>query len=446
MENATIDFSSYLASAERLNEEEFTDLMSDVRSGEKPRMDFGEILEGQIAQRGDELAADTAMALKVAQGFYALCRYDEALGWLDKAGTSKTQCLLKAWVLRDMGNFTEAAAQFERAEGKGYDSFDMSMAIVDCLRRGGEIDQATERLKRVSRVGEIRAEYRFQQGRLLDAQGLHEEAMEEYSKAVELDGRHTEALFYLAFSYDLYGEDRQAIEHYRRCIECDEVHVSALLNLAVLYEDAESYMPAWNCVRQVLTAYPNHERARLFLKDIESSMTMFYDEEQERRLDEHNQVLEIPVSDFELSVRSRNCLRKMNIKTLGDLLKVSESELLAYKNFGETSLKEVKCILSMKGLRLGQMADERKGDLATTEETEEEAVVDDSVLSKQVSELEMSVRSHKCLQKLNIVTVSDLIQHTEAELLGCPNFGQTSLVEIDQRLKELGLDLRKLED
>ena len=65
-------------------------------------------------------------------------------------------------------------------------------------------------------------------------------------------------------------------------------------------------------------------------------------------------MLNIPVTDFELSVRSRNCLKKMNIKNLGDLLRTSEQELLSYKNFGETSLNEIKSLLASKGLRLGQ--------------------------------------------------------------------------------------------
>src|SRR5271166_2622684 len=46
------------------------------------------------------------------------------------------------------------------------------------------------------------------------------------------------------------------------------------------------------------------------------------------------QLLEIPVTDFQLSVRSRNCLRKMNIRTLGDLTRTTEAALLASKNFG----------------------------------------------------------------------------------------------------------------
>ena len=54
-------------------------------------------------------------------------------------------------------------------------------------------------------------------------------------------------------------------------------------------------------------------RARLFLKDAAASGDMFYDEEAQRRRDRLAQVLNMPVTDFELSVRSRNCLQKMGI-------------------------------------------------------------------------------------------------------------------------------------
>ena len=69
---------------------------------------------------------------------------------------------------------------------------------------------------------------------------------------------------------------------------------------------------------------------------------MYYDEDQERREDKRNKILRTPINDFELSVRSRNCLAKMGVHTLGDLVKKTEPELLSYKNFGETSLQEIK--------------------------------------------------------------------------------------------------------
>ena len=50
----------------------------------------------------------------------------------------------------------------------------------------------------------------------------------------------------------------------------------------------------------------------------------------------------------------------MNIRTLGDLLQTTEQELLSYKNFGETSLNEIKALLAQKGLRLGQAVEDPK--------------------------------------------------------------------------------------
>src|ERR1700726_4218840 len=99
----------------------------------------------------------------------------------------------------------------------------------------------------------------------------------------------------------------------------------------------------------------------MFLKDSQASLTMHYNPEQDAMTSRFSQVLEIPVTDFELSVRSRNCLKKMNVRTLADLTRVSEEHLLSSKNFGETSLTEIKEILSSKGLRLGQSLEDGGG-------------------------------------------------------------------------------------
>jgi DNA-directed RNA polymerase subunit alpha len=146
-------------------------------------------------------------------------------------------------------------------------------------------------------------------------------------------------------------------------------------------------------------------------------------------------------------VRSRNCLKKMNIKLLGDLLRTTEQELLSYKNFGETSLNEIKALLASKGLRLGQAVEEAKGgNPLLRRATGAMGNVPVEVVAKSVADLELSVRSRKALQRLNINTLGELASRTEDELLGCKNFGQTSLNEIKQQLTSFGLNLRKLED
>ena len=138
----------------------------------------------------------------------------------------------------------------------------------------------------------------------------------------------------------------------------------------------------------------------------------------------------------------------MNLRTLGDLLKTTEQELLSYKNFGETSLNEIKALLGNKGLRLGQAVDPSSATARRSVTSSSPAEVDGAppeTLAKSVADLELSVRSRKALQRLNINPIGELVQRTEDELLGCKNFGQTSLNEIKQQLVSFGVGLRKLD-
>jgi DNA-directed RNA polymerase subunit alpha len=70
--------------------------------------------------------------------------------------------------------------------------------------------------------------------------------------------------------------------------------------------------------------------------------------------------LRLPISELELSVRSSNCLKDANIKTIADLVKRPESELLNFRNFGKKSLTEINDILKAMGLSLGMKLDAKK--------------------------------------------------------------------------------------
>lgn len=296
----------------------------------------------------------------------------------------------------------------------------------------------------VSTINERAAEEYYRKAHEAEDQGQHEKAVEFYERALHENPDHEQGIFRLAVLYDRQADDAKAIELYERITTTHPVHVNALMNLAVLYEDNYHYEEAYRCLQAVLRTNPNHERARLYMKDVESARQMFFEDE-EGREDRRGIVMDIPVTDFELSVRSRNCLKKMNIRTLGDLLRVSEAELLAYKNFGETSLNEIKALLANKGMRLGQAVEDKAGAVRRPPP----AVVGNlapEIANKSVTDIELSVRSRKALQRLNITTLGELTSRTEAELLGCKNFGQTSLNEIKQVLSQHALSLRKLEE
>jgi DNA-directed RNA polymerase subunit alpha len=278
------------------------------------------------------------------------------------------------------------------------------------------------------------------------AAGDRAEAIVEFRKAAAADPRNADVLFALAYQLDLAGEEEEAIQMYERACENPPAPLNALMNLAVLYEDRGDNAKAERCLRQVLETSPNHARARLFMKDVQASRGMVIDDEQDKDRTKRNALLDVPVSDFELSVRARTCLKKMSIRTLGDLLRTTEAELLAYKNFGESSLVEIKQMLASKGLRLGQGVEDAHRAARRKVMDSLKGSGKEVVLEKAVSEMNLSVRARKALQLLNIATLGDLMSHTEAELMGVKNFGATSLQEVKDKLNEYGLVLRKLDE
>jgi DNA-directed RNA polymerase subunit alpha len=99
-------------------------------------------------------------------------------------------------------------------------------------------------------------------------------------------------------------------------------------------------------------------------------------EEEEEEVDEEieklRELLSRSVEELELSVRSSNCLRRANIKTLGDLVSRSEQEMLKYRNFGKQSLKEIGEILIGMNLHLGMDVDAILGGEAPLQPEENE--------------------------------------------------------------------------
>jgi len=103
-------------------------------------------------------------------------------------------------------------------------------------------------------------------------------------------------------------------------------------------------------------------------------------EEIDQELERLKDLLNRGVDELELSVRSSNCLKAANLRTLGELVRKTEGDMLKYRNFGRKSLKEIVDILEGMGLSLGMDIDailrgekklERKAERAEKKEKEE---------------------------------------------------------------------------
>ncbi len=375
-----------------------------------------------------------------------LGHYHKALDHLAKAGDEGLAQYFRGLSLDNLQRWEEAGEAFAAAARLGYDPKRSELHRVGSLRRLGKLDDARKALEKLAGTAGSSAEFHYQKGSMLAAGGELAAAATEFEKTIELERDHTGALFELAYINDLAGNDEAAIDYYKECVRRPPVPLAALLNLGVLYEDEMRFREAEECYRKVLNYNPNHPRARLFFKDVRASKDMFYDEDTEKINDRMRQLMEIPVNDFELSVRSRNCLRKLNIRTLGDLTRITEASLLASKNFGETSLSEIKEMMTSKGLRLGmalEAAGSRGGgQAAPAPQFEEVSPEERALLARPIGDLNLSVRARKCMAKLGIQSLGDLITHTGDQLLECKNFGVTSLNEVRDKLTQLGIKLK----
>lgn len=386
---------------------------------------------------------ETSLRLGVAD--VLMGRFGSGLSHLEKAGDNGLAHFYQGLAFENLQRWEDAASAFAEAAKAGFEPKKSELHRVGALRRAGQAQAAQKALGGLGSLAGSSAEYHYQAGSFHVLDGDLPAAAAEFEKALELDRDHTGALFELAYINDLFGNDDDAIQYYQRCVGRPPVPLAALINLGVLYEDRMDFRQAESCYQQVLAFDPNHPRARLFFKDCRASRDMYYDEETEEHYKRLSVVLETPVTDFELSVRSRNCLRKMNIRTLGDLTRTTELQLLASKNFGETSLSEIKEMMTSKGLRLGMAlegGDRGAVGTASVVVAEEIPPEQKALLSKGIAELNLSVRARKCMSKLNIQTVGDLVVRTGDELLECKNFGVTSLNEVREKLTSLNLKLK----
>ncbi len=147
-----------------------------------------------------------------------------------------------------------------------------------------------------------------------------------------------------------------------------------------------------------------------------------------------NQLQKVHVDEVEWNVRTWNCIEMRGCLTLADIVKMSSDEWLKTRNFGRTSLNEIK-----------QRIQEIVNQSLSPYETEIVPLLGTRVskntwrlLEKtSIDELQWSVRTWNCLSSCNCKTLADIVKKTPTEWLTLKNFGNTSLEEIKQKIYEI---------
>lgn len=440
----TLDLKEFLTSDELTPER-----LHEVRREVHCHVDLRSQVESVLADFDEvakKLASENKAEVRRGTAYWLIGRSEDAARLLKPLRASKERSYVLGVSLLEAGRPSEALEPLKEAYDADASDPWISGAYCEAKIRAGLLDEAEAHVDRLVKKG-AGARAWYLKGLLADVRGFHDEAQEAYEKALEAEPGHPESLFRLAYILDLRGEDGRALELYEQLRKLRPMHVNTMMNLGVLYEDRGDYERAAQCYQSVLDYFPNHARAQLYLKDAKASMTMFYDEEAARREAKLQQVLAQPVAEISFSPRVRNALQKLGVATLGDLVNKTEEELLAVPNFGRTSLRELKEFLSSKGLGLaGQGGAAGMPAPAGTSAAESAegapAEAGDEVLGKKLADFEWSGRIRKVFEKLGLVTVGDLLQKTEKDLLKSKNLGVTSLKEIRKKLGQLGVSMK----
>jgi DNA-directed RNA polymerase subunit alpha len=437
-EPATVDIKDLVLSNSTFGPHEISKIRESIA---QDQTQFGELRDA-VAQLEQETSRSPSAQAKLGVCQFLLGRHGDALETLKTADGGALALFYQGKCQFELGHYDESIAAFESAKKSGYDADYCSLGVAQSKRYRGDVDDAMAMLDNMFGPIEQSAEYLYQRGATVAAVGGNlPETVKLYERAIASDPNHAGALFGLALENDRHGNDREALGLYERAAAAFPTGVGALINLGLMYEDVGLYDKAQRCYRRILEVFPDHARARMYLKDASGLGNVLYDEETQRRNDRLAQILNVPVANFELSVRSRNCLQKMGITTLGDLTQVTEAELLASKNFGETSLYEIREILSSKDLSLGMFAHEKK----TSEppiDVSHMSPDEQALLDRPIADLNLSVRARKCMVRLGMTTIGELVRKTGDDLLESKNFGVTSLNEVREKLTDLGLKLR----
>ncbi len=402
---------------------------------------FGELRDAVNEMEADEVLSPAAKT-KMGVCLFLLGKFKSALETLQNADGSAMALFYQARAQFELSHYEEAIPVYQQAQTSGYNADECNIRIAEAHRYAGRTEKSLEILDNIFGPAEQTSEYMYQRAATVSAVGGRlEEALALYQRAVNTDENHAGALFGLALENDRLGNDTEALKLYERAAKAFPTGIGALINLGLIYEDNNQFDRAQACYRRILESYPDHPQTNLYLKDAAATGNLLYDEEAQRRNDRLAQTLNMPVANFELSVRSRNCLQKMGIDTIGDLTRTSEAELLSSKNFGETSLVEIREMLTSKGLSLGQFAHEKKSNDPPID-TSHMSPDEQALLERPISDLNLSVRARKCMARLQLNSIGELVRKTGDEMLECKNFGVTSLNEVREKLTDLGIKLR----
>lgn len=166
------------------------------------------------------------------------------------------------------------------------------------------------------------------------------------------------------------------------------------------------------------------------------------------------QLNEMTIEELELSVRSFNCLKRVGINTVTELVSKTREDMMRVRNLGRKGLEEVENKLISLGLSFSESVSTEDDDLfsVTMGEIPVMGGLQDSpsensgYLGMSIEELDLSVRAYNCLKRHGVETVEDIIAMSEDDLMKVRNLGRRSMEEVIQKINSMGLSIKPCEE
>ena len=210
----------------------------------------------------------------------------------------------------------------------------------------------------------------------------------------------------------------------------------------------------WEKAIRKMSYFPNEVRMRD--ERIEDLMRTI--EDLEARLDQagldkvpHSKanLLASSIYDYDFSVRTLNCLRAAEIRTVEDLIKYPRARLLKFRNFGKKALTELDEWLDEHGLAFAQYEDETQEIKSEKQESQElpqteevfTPTIDVPLLERPIDYCKFCARTYNGLIAAEIETIGDLTQMRPIDIQNLRNLGQKSVTEVEEWLKAHNLSL-----
>lgn len=268
---------------------------------------------------------------------------------------------------------------------------------------------------------------KFIQARLLEFEGDIDKAVAIYEKIKETEEFKVESLHRLFYLANIFLEPEEVKKYEEQIQKLPQSQVSIIANIALYHDMNNRSKEAIKQLEAVSSLY--NQRLRYLIDEIRNSTIMFFDEDIERQKKYTQKLLEIPIDATGVSIRTRNILVQKSIRTIGDLVNYTESDIQSISALGEAGFKEIKDLLIGLNLEFAKV---------THVETEEEKKYI-ALLSQSISNVYWTPRTRSLLDRNNIKAWGDLANIKEEEISKWQGMATPVLNEIKQKMLQQGI-------